>query len=75
MTTEMYQKPQGWNSVKGTSINCEDGHCWHEWTVVGSLQCCRCGQYRYPDIVNYDNRIQEERLHKIPNIRAVREDK
>lgn len=29
-----------------TAVNCEvEGHCLHEGTAVGSLYCCKCGQY------------------------------
>ena len=31
----------------GTATNCNEiGHCWHQGTAVGSLWCCRCGQYK-----------------------------
>ena len=37
----------------GTAGNCsEEGHCWHEGTVVGSLYCCKCGQYLHADTPN-----------------------
>ena len=30
----------------GTIFDCEKyGHCLHPGTAVGSLWCCRCGQY------------------------------
>ena len=30
----------------GTAVDCEkEGHCLHEGTAVGSLYCCKCGQY------------------------------
>lgn len=29
-----------------TAVNCkEEGHCLYEGTAVGSLYCCKCGQY------------------------------
>ena len=41
-----------------TRVNCEkEGHCWHEGTAVGSFYCCKCGQYLYPTIQNYDTRL------------------
>lgn len=34
----------------GTAADCKViGHCLHPGTAVGSLWCCRCGQYFYPE--------------------------
>ena len=31
--------------MTGTAVNCEDGHCLHGGTAVGSFYCCKCGSY------------------------------
>jgi len=35
------------SSTSSTMVCEKEGHCPHEGTAVGSLYCCRCGQYLY----------------------------
>ena len=52
--------PNYTNRIYGTAVSCAiDGHCWHPGTAVGSLYCCKCGEYLYSAIDNYDNSANE----------------